>query len=77
MATIPKLDETYLQAVCDIIGDTSEGPTGSEMGRLLSQCGINDPEPMMTKRHRLFLALRIRQDKDGCANNVMNFVQTH
>jgi uncharacterized protein (TIGR02391 family) len=76
MAAIPKLDETHLQAVCDIIGDTSEGLTGSEMGRLLSHCGINDPEPTMTKRHRLFLALRTRQDKDGCANNVVNFVQT-
>jgi len=76
MAAIPKLDETHLQAVCDIIGDTSEGLTGSEIGRLLSQCGINDPEPTMTKRHRLFIALSTKQDKDGCANNVVNFVQT-
>ncbi len=76
MAAIPKIDETHLQAVCDIIGDTSEGLTGSEIGRLLVQCDINDPEPAMTKRHRLFVALRTRQDKDRCANNVVNFVQT-
>lgn len=29
----------------------------------------------MTKRHRLFLALRSKQDADGCANNALNFVQ--
>lgn len=76
MAAISKFDETHLQALCDIIGDTSEGLTGSEIGRLLSQCGIRDPEPSMTKRHRLFLALRAKQETDGCANNVLNFVQT-
>lgn len=76
MAAIQKLDETHLQAVCDIIGDTSEGLTGSEIGRLLSQCGINDPEPAMTKRHRLFIALRTKQDNDRCSNNVVNFIQT-
>src|SRR6266478_6434062 len=76
MAAISKFDETHLQAVCDIIGDTSEGLTGSEIGRLLFQCGIRDPEPSTTKRHRLFLALRVRQETDGCANIVLNFVQT-
>jgi uncharacterized protein (TIGR02391 family) len=76
MAAIPEIVETHLQAVCDIIGDTAEGLTGSEIGRLLSQCGINDPDPAMTKRHRLFAALRTRQDKDHCANNVVNFIQT-
>lgn len=76
MAAIPKIDETHLQAVCDIIGDTSEGLTGSEIGRLLAQCNIEDLEPAMTKRHRLFLALKTKQEKDRCANNVVNFVQS-
>jgi uncharacterized protein (TIGR02391 family) len=29
----------------------------------------------MTKRHRLFLALKARQQADGCANHVLNFVE--
>ncbi len=33
MAAIPKLDEANLQAICDILGDTSTGLTGSEIGR--------------------------------------------
>jgi hypothetical protein len=29
----------------------------------------------MTKRHRLFEALRQRQERDGCANLVIAFIQ--
>jgi uncharacterized protein (TIGR02391 family) len=76
MAAIPKLEETRLQAICGVLGDTAEGLTGSEIGQLLARCGIDDPMPDMTKRHRLFEALRAKQDRDGCANNVLAFVQT-
>jgi uncharacterized protein (TIGR02391 family) len=75
MAAIPKLDETRLQAICDILADTSTGLTGSEIGQLLGRCSISDPLPEMTKRHRLFQALKEKQDRDGCANNVLAFVQ--
>jgi uncharacterized protein (TIGR02391 family) len=76
MAAIPQIEVTNLQAICDIIGDTSEGLTGSEIGRLLAQCNINDPEPSITKRRRLFAALSGKQEKDRCANNVLNFIET-
>jgi len=75
MAVIPSLDDNSLQAICDVVGDTGAGLTGSEIGRLLSQQNIPDPEPMITKRHRLFTALRAKQLKDGCANNVLAFIQ--
>jgi len=35
MAAIPKFDEPNLQALSDILGDTSTGLTGSEIGRFL------------------------------------------
>src|SRR5205823_5205042 len=76
MATIPKIDDTKLEAICAVLGDTGAGLTGSEIGRLLSRSGIEDSVPGMTKRHRLFEALRARQAKDGCANNVLSFIQT-
>ena len=76
MAAIPKLDETRLQAICTVIGDTAEGLTGTEIGKVLARCGINDPSPGITKRDRLFDALRAKQDRDGCANNVLAFVET-
>jgi uncharacterized protein (TIGR02391 family) len=75
MAVIPSLDDNTLRAICDVIGDTSVGLTGSEIGRLLAQQGIADIEPMITKRHRLFSALQSKQKKDRCANNILAFVQ--
>ncbi len=73
MGTIPSLPAPVLQKVADIIGDTSEGLTGSDIGRFLAQAGIADSDTS-TKRHRLYGALSVRQRQDGCANNVLGFV---
>jgi uncharacterized protein (TIGR02391 family) len=73
---VPAFDDPTLQALCDILGATDTGLTGPEIGRFLAECGITDPAPMITKRHRLFAALRQRQLQDGCANHVLRFV-TH
>lgn len=75
MAKISKLKETHLEAICGIIGDTAGGLTGSQIGELLQRCDIGDPYPGITKRHRLFQALRAQQDRDDCANRVLAFVQ--
>ncbi len=72
---IPTIETQILQSVCDVLGATDDGLTGSEIGRLLSSCGIDDTVPGHNKRHRLFEALSIRQSRDGCGNNVINFVQ--
>jgi len=63
-----------LKKICDILGDTYEGLTGSEIGGLLRRLGIEDPSPMMTKRKRLFEALKKRQERDRCGNNVVAFI---
>ena len=74
MAKVPKFDEAILRKVCDILGDTHTGLTGSEIGQLLQDCGIDDPFPGITKRHRLFEALSRRQKQDQCGNNVVAFI---
>jgi hypothetical protein len=38
MAVMPKLDEANLQAICDILGATDTGLTGSKIGRYLQEC---------------------------------------
>jgi len=43
---------------------------------MLRDCGIDDPIPGSTKRHRLFEALYQRQRSDRCGNNVVAFVHT-
>jgi uncharacterized protein (TIGR02391 family) len=75
MAIIPRFDDNSLRALCEIIGDTSSGLTGREIGRLLSSASIIDIYPAVTKRDRLFAALQAKQQEDGCANNIINFIQ--
>jgi uncharacterized protein (TIGR02391 family) len=74
MSVIPAFTDPALQALCDILGATDTGLSGSEIGRYLTECVIADPIPLMTKRHRLFQALREKQAQDACANNVLRFV---
>ncbi len=72
---IPIIDTEVLRSLCDILGDTSSGLTGTEIGQLLSACDISDPLSGNTKRHRVFEALNQKQHADGCANNVIAFIQ--
>ena len=72
---IPAIKDAILEQVCNVLGDTDTGLTGSEIGRYLRECGIHDPNPSLTKRIRLYEALAARQRKDGCANNVCAFIQ--
>lgn len=73
--TVPEIDIEVLRSLCSILGDTSSGLSGSEMGALLEASGISDPLRGATKRHRLFEALNLKQQQDRCANNVVSFVQ--
>lgn len=55
--------------------DTHSGLTGSEIGQLLFQCGIDDSGADLTKWRRLASALRERQRRDRAGNCVLQFVQ--
>jgi uncharacterized protein (TIGR02391 family) len=69
------LSDAVLQRLCDVLGDTALGLTGSQIGRLLDRAHIRDEEPMLTKRHRLFAALAGQQRRDGNANRVLACLQ--
>lgn len=75
MASIPPFEDNVLERICDVLGHTSNGLTGSEIGKLLRRLGVADPMPNMTKRVRLFEALRQRQQEDQCGNQVVAFIQ--
>ncbi|MBI5117934.1 TIGR02391 family protein [Candidatus Poribacteria bacterium] len=72
---IPLFREANLEQLCNVLGDTTTGLTGSEIGRYLHELGIHDPMPGITKRVRLYEALVAKQRADACANNVCAFVQ--
>jgi uncharacterized protein (TIGR02391 family) len=73
MAQIPSFDETTLRAICGVLGNTTSGLTGSEIGQILRDCGIDDQFSGGAKRDRLFEALSRRQNIDRCGNQVAAF----
>jgi uncharacterized protein (TIGR02391 family) len=74
MTTIPFINNNQLEAICKVLADTHKGLTGSEIGRLLKQLGINDPDPSMTKWVRLYNALAAEQNGDRRGARVCKFI---
>ena len=74
MASITSLKDSHLESICNFLGDTNEGLTGSEIGKFLNRLEIEDGITS-TKRIRLYEALSTRQRMDGCANKVIEFIQ--
>jgi uncharacterized protein (TIGR02391 family) len=72
---LPTFDLGVLQSVSDVLGATDCGFSGSDIGRYLRECRISDPFPALTKRHRIFEALKAKQAADGCGNNVAAFIE--
>lgn len=68
------LPASVLEMISNIIGDTYQGLTGTEIHRFLLQANIEDIDPTLTKRYRLFNALANNQNKTKCSNQVLNFI---
>ena len=47
------LTPVVIECIANVLGDTSEGLTGSEIHKCLIQSGIEDVDPTNTKRYRL------------------------
>lgn len=72
---IRRFSDNQLLEICKILGDTSSGFTGREIGSLLASCGFPDPGEI-TKRDRLFHGLRAAQAAgDGSGSMVARFLQ--
>ena len=72
---ISSFSNPTIEQVAKILGDTNTGLTGTEIGRYLRELGIDDPLDGQTKWLRLAEALKLRQLKDGCANNICVFIE--
>lgn len=64
-----------LESLCKALADTNEGLTGSEIGHVLAQAKIADPNPGETKWKRLYNALAARQNGDQSGDRVLSFVR--
>lgn len=74
----PCLKPATLERISNIIGDTNDGMTGSQIHYFLLQAGIDDVSDngqILAKRKKLYNALANFQNTKHCANNILKFIQ--
>lgn len=64
-----------LESICGSLADTTHGPAGSEIQRLLSQARIRNTDPGESTWKHLFPARVMRHNGDGSAGRVFTFVK--
>jgi len=74
MPAFPTIPGATLEAISEVLGDTSDGLTGSEIAELLRRTGLADPGPI-TKRRRIYEALLAAQERDRAGNVVGVFIE--
>jgi uncharacterized protein (TIGR02391 family) len=74
MEHIPCFDASVLEAACRVLGDTTDGLSGTEIGYVLAQMKVEDPGPGLTKWKRLFNALAEQQNSHQVGNHLLMFI---
>ncbi|MDN0070021.1 TIGR02391 family protein [Collinsella ihumii] len=75
MSMAPAPTSAQVEQICKVLGDTHNGLTGSEIGRMLSVLSIADIDPSNTKWKRLYNALADRANGTGKTTAVYGLVQ--
>ena len=71
---IQQFNAQQLEAICKVLGDTSDGLTGGKIDYLLSDCKIPNVSPGTTKWKRLFDAFVEFQHRHRVGNHVIVFI---
>lgn len=74
MALLPCFESAHLEAACKVLGDTSNGLTGTEIEYILREINVPDPTPATTKWKRLFNALVTAQNERRAGNHLILFI---
>lgn len=74
MANLPCFASAELEAACKVLGDTVHGLTGGEISHLLSEIGVVDTCPSITKWKRLYNALAEKQNQVKVGNFLVQFI---
>lgn len=72
MASIPSFPEWQIEALAKLMGDCG---SGSDISRVLADRGFRDNSGESTKWRRLYAIFLETQRVDGCANNIVAFIQ--
>jgi hypothetical protein len=67
--------QNQIEAIAGALGDTGDGLTGSEIGYVLNVCGMSDPTPQATKRHRLHNAFVTSQNARADRGAILAFIR--
>ena len=70
-----QFSDEMLDAVCNALGDTDKGLTGSEIGDILHQCQIEDINRSATKSYRLYSALKNRPAPEEVYAGTIDFIR--
>lgn len=69
-----QLSQPVIEGIANILGDTDNGFTGSEIHKFLQLSQIEDVDPIITKRHRLYNAFAKSHNDNKCSNNILKFI---
>lgn len=70
----PIIAGSHLEGICLTLADTEHGLKGTEIGKILGDCGIQDTDPSITKYKRLYNAFVSWQNKHQCSNAILQFI---
>lgn len=71
---LPVLDESQVETIANIIGDTNDGLSGPQIHDMLTICKIPDIEPSITKRKRVYAAFIAEYSQTNSTNHVWRFI---
>jgi len=75
MKKLEPIRANILEGISRIIGDTSRGLTGSEIGYILQMAKLQDVDPSITKWKRIFNSFIQFQNSSQSSNNILNFIK--
>ncbi len=70
----PPIDGSVLEGISKVLGDTSNGLTGIEIGKFLQEVSIPDVDSTNTKWKRLYNAFITFQNRKQLSNNILTFI---
>lgn len=71
---IPCFAAAQLESISKVLGDTTDGLTGADIGHFLAECKVPDVDPALTKWKRLYNALVHYQNDRQFGNHVVAFI---
>lgn len=71
---IPPFSPQSIEKIAQILGKTSGGLSGSEIGNVLASCKIPDWDSQNTKWRRLYNAFAKFSNEHQCGNHVVTFI---